>query len=488
MKFGENRSVIRVAGRAVLLSAVAALTLGQAARVIAAEPDKELARQLSKEQEPETTSAIGGSVRTKFLALGVGKSVVVDLPRDVKDVLVADPKIANAVVRSAQRAYIIGAAVGQTNVVFFDADGQQVASYDIAIKRDLNGVRSALRQTLPGVQIEGIGDSVILTGSVASPVEAQQAGEVAARLVGGADKVVNSIVVRGRDQVMLIKQLGVDLSASMNYGTAAVNFNNSNPFTANSGPLVAGNGLTAAALNKAGLPSVTATLRAMESAGVVRTLAEPNLTAISGESATFISGGEFPIPTGVTCQTTTAGAIGQCVQTVTFKKFGISLNFTPVVLSEGRISLRVMTEVSEVSTENALTGGVGGTTIPSIKTRRAETTLEIPSGGSIAMAGLISEQTKQAVNGMPGVDQIPILGGLFRSQDYVNHETELMVIVSPYVVRAVAQKELSRPDDGFAPASDSQSALLARINRIYGLAARADAVGTSQGNFGFIID
>jgi pilus assembly protein CpaC len=226
----------------------------------------------------------------------------------------------------------------------------------------------------------------------------------------------------------------------------------------------------------------------MESAGVVRTLAEPNLTAISGESATFISGGEFPIPTGVTCQTTTGGAIGQCVQTVTFKKFGISLNFTPVVLSEGRISLRVMTEVSEVSTENALTGGVGGTTIPSIKTRRAETTLEIPSGGSIAMAGLISEQTKQAVNGMPGVDQIPILGGLFRSQDYVNHETELMVIVSPYVVRAVAQKELSRPDDGFAPAADSQSALLGRINRIYGLAARADAIGTDQGKFGFIID
>jgi len=505
MKFGENQSVMRRmtgrTGRAVLLSAVAALTLGQAARVIAAEPDKELARQLSQEKDPETTSAIQNSVRTKFLALGVGKSVIVDLPRDVKDVLVADPKIANAVVRSSQRAYIIGSSVGQTNVVFFDADGQQVAAYDIAIKRDLNGVRSTIRQSTPGVQIEGVGESVVLTGTVASPVEAQQAGEVAARLVGGADKVVNSIVVRGRDQVMIkvtiaevrrdiIKQLGVDLSASMNYGTAAVNFNNSNPFTANSGALVPNNGLTAAALTKAGLPSVTATLRAMESAGVVRTLAEPNLTAISGESATFISGGEFPIPTGVTCQTTTAGAIGQCVQTVTFKKFGISLNFTPVVLSEGRISLRVMTEVSEVSTENALTGGANGTTIPSIKTRRAETTLEIPSGGSIAMAGLISEQTKQAVNGMPGVDQLPILGGLFRSQDYVNHETELMVIVSPYVVRAVAQKELSRPDDGFAPASDSQSALLARINRIYGLAARPDvvAIGTTQGNFGFIID
>ena len=489
MKFGENQSAMRtVAARTLLLSAAAALTLAPLLPVVAAESDK----------DPVTTSAIG-PVKMRFLSLGIGKSVVVDLPRDVKDVLVADPKIANAVVRSSQRAYIIGGAVGQTNVVFFDADGQQVASYDIAVKRDLNGVRAALKQTLPGVQIEGVGDSVVLTGSVSSPVEAQQAGEIAARLVGGAEKVVNSVVVRGRDQVMLkvtvaevrrdiVKQLGVDLSASMNYGTAAVVFNNTNPFTANNAPLVAGNGLTGAALNKAGLPSVTATLRAMESAGVVRTLAEPNLTAISGESATFISGGEFPIPTGVTCQTTTAGAIGQCVQTVSFKKFGISLNFTPVVLTEGRISLRVMTEVSEISTENALTGGAGGTTIPSIKTRRAETTLEIPSGGSVAMAGLIQEQTKQAINGMPGVDQIPIFGQLFRSQDFINHQTELMVIVTPYVVRAVSQKELSRPDDGFAPASDAQSALFAQVNRIYGIHAHAEPVGSYQGNFGFIID
>jgi pilus assembly protein CpaC len=283
----------------------------------------------------------------------------------------------------------------------------------------------------------------------------------------------------------IVKQMGVDLSASMTSGTTIVKFNNTNPFTANSGPLVPGNGLTGLFGTS---PSVQATLRAMETAGVVRTLAEPNLTAISGESATFISGGEFPIPTGVTCQTTTAGAVGNCVQTVSYKKFGISLNFTPVVLSEGRISLRVMTEVSEVSTENALTGGAGGTTIPSIKTRRAETTLEIPSGGSMAMAGLIQEQTKQAVNGIPGIDSLPILGSLFRSQDFVNNQTELMVLVTPYVVRAVAQKELSRPDDGFAPASDSQSTLLAQINRIYGIPGRVEPIGSYQTNFGFIID
>ena len=166
-----------------------------------------------------------------------------------------------------------------------------------------------------------------------------------------------------------------------------------------------------------------------------------------------------------------------------------------MVLSEGRISLRVMTEVSELSSDNALTVSqalssttTNSVTIPSIRTRRAETTLEIPSGGSMAMAGLIQKQTKQAINGLPGLDSLPVLGGLFRSQDFVNNETELMVLVTPYVVRAVAQKELSRPDDGFAPASDSQSSLLGRINRIYGVAARVEPVAGTQGNFGFIID
>src|SRR5690349_5728004 len=353
---------------------------------------------------PSVTSSI--PVRTRFLSLGIGKSVVVDLPRDVKDVLVADPKIANAVIRSSQRAYIIGSAVGQTNVVFFDAEGQQVASYDIAIKRDLNGIRAALKQSLPGVSIEGVGEGVVLTGSVASPIEAQQAGDIAARLVGSADKVVNSIVVRGRDQVMLkvtvaevkrdiVKQMGIDLSASMNFGTAVVNFNNSNPFTANNGPLVPNNGLSASSILK-GLPTVNATLRAMESAGVVHTLAEPNLTAISGESATFIAGGEFPVPAGYSCDPTTH----VCTTQINYKKFGISLNFTPVVLAEGRISLRVMTEVSELSNDNSITvtqalsgSGSNSITIPSIRTRRAETTLEIPSGGSLPMAGLIQQQT-----------------------------------------------------------------------------------------------
>jgi pilus assembly protein CpaC len=473
--------------RALSVAGVAALTLNPA-----------LTPVIASDYGVPVPTVADGQNNARVLSLGIGKSVVIDLPRDIKDVLVADPKIANAVVRSSQRAYIIGAAIGQTNIVFFDANGQQIAAYDIAVTRDLNGLRAALRQLFPNsdLHIEGVGDGVVLTGSAANPIEAQQAADMAARLAGGADKVVNNIAVRGRDQVMLkvtvaeiqrtiIKQMGIDLAASFSYGTSVVKFANTNPFTANNAPLVASNGIQT---NFGGGPNVQAALRAMESAGLVRTLAEPNLTAISGESATFISGGEFPIPTGVTCQTTSNGSIGQCVQTVSFKKFGISLNFTPVVLTEGRISLRVMTEVSEVSNENSLQGGQGGTTIPSIKTRRAETTLEIPSGGSMAMAGLIQQQTKQAINGLPGMMEIPLLGTLFRSRDFINNQTELAVIVTPYVVRAVAMKDLSRPDDGFAAASDPQAEMLGSINRIYGVPGRKEPARNYRGSYGFITD
>jgi pilus assembly protein CpaC len=222
----------------------------------------------------------------------------------------------------------------------------------------------------------------------------------------------------------------------------------------------------------------------MERAGIVRTLAEPNLSAISGETANFLAGGEFPVITGSTCNP--PGSFN-CTASVEFKKFGVSLGFTPIVLSEGRISLKVITEVSELSTEGALVSQ-GGVTIPSLKVRRADTTLEIPSGGSLAMAGLISEQTKQTINGLPGMEQLPVLGALFRSRDYVNRQTELMVLVTPYIVRAVAQKDLSRPDDGFADASDPSTVLLGRLNRIYGIQGSVDPRKLYRGSYGFILD
>jgi pilus assembly protein CpaC len=440
-----------------------------------------------EQRSPPVVQLAGSDATSRFVPLGVGKSVVIDLPRDIKDVLVADPTIANAIVRSSRRAYIIGAKVGQTNVYFFDAEGRQISGLDIAVTRDLNGLRAALAKALPGadIHVEGLGEGLILTGNVATPMDAQTAFDIASRLVDDGKKVVNSITVQARDQVMLkvtvaevqrdiIKQLGVDLNGSLGSGTSVVNFNTTNAFSA------LGQALSATPTVDAKFKSIEATLRAMERAGVIRTLAEPTLTAISGESASFLAGGEFPIVTG------TSGPPSYTA-TVEFKKFGVSLNFTPVVLSQGRISLKVMTEVSELSTEGSLQAG--GFSIPSLRTRRADTTLEIPSGGSLALAGLIQEQTKQQINGLPGLMQVPILGTLFKSRDYVNRQTELMILVTPYIVRAVARKQLSRPDDGFADASDPASVLLGRFNRIYGVTAgKADPKGSYHGNYGFILD
>jgi pilus assembly protein CpaC len=279
---------------------------------------------------------------SRFVPLGIGKSVAIDLPADIKDVLVADPKIANAVIRTSRRVYIIGVAIGQTNIFFFDGEGRQIAGFDIAVTRDLNGLRATLRQSFPNsdIRVEGIADGVMLSGTAANAGEAQQAFDLAARLTNDNGKVVNGIVVRGRDQVMLkvsvseisrdiIKQLGIDLTGSGNYGSAVLTGATSNAFSAVGQPLSTAKTLTAS------MSGITATLRAMERAGVIRSIAEPNLTAISGETATFIAGGEFPIPNGLSCDTTRSPPI--CQSQVDFKKFGVSLAFTPIVMSEGRI-------------------------------------------------------------------------------------------------------------------------------------------------------
>jgi pilus assembly protein CpaC len=449
-----------------------------------------------------------GEGPVRFVPLGLGKSLVVDLPRDAKDVLVANPAVANAVVRSARRAYIIGVAVGQTNVFFFDAEGRQIAGYDIAVTRDLNGIRAAIRQAIPhaDIRVEGIGaDGVVLTGTAASPAEAQQAFDIATRLLSvtsnsaasEGSKIVNAITVRGRDQVMLkvtvaevqrdvIKQLGVNVSGSFGTGANVVSFNSDNPFPVVGKPI---SNSSVSDVWTRGSNSVRATLLAMERAGVIRTLAEPNLTAVSGESASFLVGGEFPVPGGYTCDTTTSPPT--CQIQIQFKKFGVGLTFTPVVLSEGRISLKVMTEVSELSSENSITLQPSGQTqpisIPSIRVRRADTTVEIPSGGALAMAGMIQEQTKQQISGLPGLMQLPILGTLFRSRDYQTHQTELMVLVTPYAVRAVAPKDLSRPDDGFADSSDPAAMFLGRLNRLYGVAGHQPPA-SYHGRPGFILD
>ena len=424
---------------------------------------------------------------SRFIPLGVGKSVAIDLPEDIRDVLVADPKIANAVIRSSRRVYMIGVKVGQTNIFFFNTAGRQIAGFDIAVTRDLNGVRAALKRTLPdaNIQIEGVGDGVMLTGTASSPAESQQAFDIASQLVGNGSKVVNGIRVRTGDQVTLkvtvaevqrqvIKQLGINLNASIGYGTVVLKTNN--PFSATG--VTPNNSIAAQLPESVGGNTIGATLQAMDSAGVTRILAEPTLTAISGETADFLVGGQFPYPVPATCS--------NCPPSIEFKNFGVSLKFTPIVLSEGRISLKVMTEVSALSTENSVS--VGGNAVPSLTVRRAQTTLEIPSGGSLALAGLLQQQSKQAIAGWPALMQVPILGTLFKSRDYLNNQTELVILINPYIVRAVAANKLLRPDDGFADPSDPSAVFLGHLNRIYGVHGKAELPNEYHGKYGFILD
>ena len=433
------------------------------------------------------------------LNVPMNRAVVLESDTPFAELSVANPGIADISTLSDRTIYVLGITPGRTTMTLLTQDGKLISNVEVHVTPDIEEFKERLQQILPGegIEVRTANDGIVLSGTVSSTAKLDRALDLANRY--SPDKVSNLMQVAGTQQVMLKvrfaemqRSVSKSLSSSLGVrggtnigvggatGTLADGVNPGKVSLQNGTRGALGLGFTAGSLEFGVL------LEALESKGVVRTLAEPNLTAISGESATFIAGGEFPIPAGYSCDPVTH----VCTTQIQYKKFGISLNFTPVVLSEGRISLRVMTEVSELSNENAITLNQGGSslTVPSIRTRRAETTLEIPSGGSMAMAGLIQQQTKQAVNGLPGVNQLPILGALFRSQDFVNNETELMVLVTPYVVRAVAQKELSRPDDGFAPASDSQSTLLARINRIYGLVARVGPVGAYEGNFGFIID
>jgi pilus assembly protein CpaC len=217
---------------------------------------------------------------------------------------------------------------------------------------------------------------------------------------------------------------------------------------------------------------------------VSRILAEPTLVAISGEGATFTAGGEVPVPTSQDC--TTIGNVRSCTTATTFKPYGISLNFTPVVMSENRISLRVNTEVTELDYENAVRNGE--VNVPGVKVRRSATSVELPSGATMMTAGLLSQTMSHAVSGVPGLMSLPILGSLFRSRDYQRRETELMILVTPYIAKAMEPSQVARPDDGFVESHDPQAILLGRLNKLYGVVGAPAGHATYKGRFGFITD
>jgi pilus assembly protein CpaC len=277
----------------------------------------------------------------------------------------------------------------------------------------------------------------------------------------------------------ILKQFGVDIDAAFSVGSFSGAFNTVNPFSLNSTGAISDGSTVLGVGNSKNFVDVTVT--ALERDGLLRTLAEPTLTAISGESAKFLAGGEYPVPVGTDNNEVT----------IEFKPFGVGLGFTPVVLSEGQISMRISTEVSELSNENAITvtsGTTGSsTTIPALKVRRAETTVELPSGGSMIMAGLIQDSVKQHINGTPGLKNLPILGTLFRSRDFQADQTELVVIVTPYVVNPVNEKQLATPFERYNTPTDRQTILFGRLNKVYGIAGGSPK-GTYHGSVGYIVE
>ncbi|HAH09270.1 MAG TPA: type II and III secretion system protein [Alphaproteobacteria bacterium] len=456
----------------------------------------------------------GQGPNSQRLHLPLNKAAIVELPEDARDVLVSNPKIVDAVVRTPRRIFLVGLQVGQSNAFFFSTSGKQLLNVEIIVERDMGILEGMIRKAIPGseIKVDQVNDNVVLTGRVRSVADADAAAQIASRYVTEPGKtprpesVVSKLSLRGGDQVLvkvkvaemqrtLSKQFGVDLFATFNIGkNLPLRWDSVNPFSLLGQALSTGQAFRFGNQLDTTRPQtdVEGVIRALERTGVIRTLAEPNLTAVSGESAKFLAGGEFPVPTSRDREGN--------VQ-IEFKPFGVGLGFTPVVLSEGRISLRISTEVSELTGENAFVsqGGtfvdsngqlitVPGITIPGLRVRRAETTVELPSGGSIVMAGLLQQQSKQNIDGLPGLKNVPVLGSLFQSRDYQNGETELVVIVTPYLVDAVSQQQLAAPTDNFAPASDVETVFLSRMNTTYGAREGGKVKGSIKGPVGFIVD
>lgn len=440
------------------------------------------------------------------LKLGLNKALVIDLPEDAHDILVSDPSMADAVTRTSRRIYLFGKKVGQTNIFIFGSDGQEVVSLDIEIERDVSGLEANLRRFIvdSNINVEIVSDNIVLTGTVRTPQDAKQAADLAQAFLTGGEattrtetaassaqqgdvaifaearqqsQVVNLLQIQGEDQVTLkvtiaevrreiLKQLGFDNLVSNSSGMTVAQLGSP---IANGSTATLGGGLSALFKTAIGKYDISTYLSALEQAKVVKTLAEPTLTAISGQAATFNSGGQVLYST-----TDNDGNV-----TIVPYNYGINLAFKPVVLSSGRISLEIKTNVSEPAPS------VSGSQ-PTYQRRSAETSVELPSGGSIALAGLIRDNVSQTSNGTPGVNKIPLLGTLFRQRSVERDETELVIIATPYLVRPVARNELNRPDDNFSPENDAQAFFMNRVNKIYGRPEAPIVDAQFHGSIGFI--
>ncbi len=448
----------------------------------------------------QTRAAVSMGSQSQLINLPRGSSMAIDLPADARDVIVPNPAVAEAMLHSPRRITVIGLAPGETDAVVLDNAGRTILSLRIRVDAGVSALQDTLDRVMPGsrVRAEAVNDSVILTGLVSSPGEADRASQVARAFVSAPEKVINMMTIDGSDQVMVkarivevqrtaIKQLGLDVDAVL------ANVGDGLSFAQNATFAVSGSQLGGGLLNfvdRSGDGNVLDTnLRAFERAGLVRILAEPNLTSVNGENAEFLAGGEFPVPTGRSVDATT----GQVTVGIEFKPFGVRLAFRPIVLSQGRISLQLSTEVSELTTAGAYTlGGTAddGLVIPALNVRRASNTVELPSGGSLMIAGLLREDTRQNIDQLPGIGDLPVLGALFRSRDYLSGETELVIIVEAYIVSPTSPGRMQTPADGLQIANDAQTILFGQLNQHYAPRDVAQAAPGSgwNGPVGYVIE
>ncbi|NQV21727.1 MAG: type II and III secretion system protein family protein, partial [Rhodospirillales bacterium] len=346
------------------------------------------------------------------------------------------------------------------------------------------------------IEVSALGTSVILAGTVRTPRAAEDARLMAARHVGDPEAVINRIKIAQVQQVSLRVRVAevqrtimkdLNLNGAIGTHRAAPSAGTTNTFFSTIG-LTKGGGQAASGIGRLGgniglamasggfLGGAALLMDALESDGLIRTLAEPTLTSMSGEEARFLAGGEFPVPTGVDNN----GRVK-----IEFKEFGVSLAFRPVVLDDGRINLNVATEVSEIDDANAII--LSDLRIPALKTRRASTTVELPSGAALVIGGLLQNDYKNVIDGFPGLRNIPILGALFRSVDFQRQETELVITVTPYLVEPFNDNDVVLPTDGYVPPNDLEMYLLGKLQVAYGRKEGEVPDGKPAGPIGYIV-
>jgi len=391
---------------------------------------------------------IDGSGQT--LQMEISKGKLVRLEKPAKTVFVADPEIADIQVKSPRLVYLLAKKPGSTTLFAVDAKERVLANIGVKVTHNLSRLRKAIKDLHPdlNVEVSSVEGSVVLDGLVDSTTDAENIRRLAAKFAPEKDAVISRLGVDAPNQVNLRvrvaeisrgvdKQLGFNWTIAGTLGSAALGIATSNPFASS----VTQHTLTAARNFKGW--SFNAIIDALEEEGLVNVLAEPNLTATNGETASFLAGGEFPI--------LVPDSNGRV--TIEFKKFGVSLAFTPTIVGKTRVNLHVRPEVSQLSTSNSVT--LNNFQIPSLTTRRAETTVELGSGQSFAIAGLIQNNITHDISKFPGLGDVPILGALFKSDRFQRDESELVIIVTPYLVRPVSQK-LATPLDGFQAPHDIQ--------------------------------